>query len=47
MPGPIRRRAEQRADDLQLALFDGNLDADAAELALDAGLEAVELVGAM
>ena len=44
--GPIGGRAVHRAEHAELAVVDGDLDADAAELALHAGAEVVQLLGA-
>ena len=44
--GPIGGAADDRAEDVQLAPVHRDLDADAAELVLDAGLEPAQFVGA-
>ena len=43
---PIGRRAEQRADDLQLPVLDADLNADPAERMFDVALESADVVGA-
>ena len=43
-PGAIGGRAVHRAEDLKLSVVGGDLNADAAELALDAGAESAQFV---
>ncbi len=42
--GPIGGCPDQRAENLELLVIDRDLDADAAELALDRALEATQVV---